>query len=454
MTATILVVDDLETNVKLLEVKLLAEYYTVLTANNGIKALEVLAKEKIDVILLDAMMPELDGFETCKRIKTNPETMHIPVVMVTALSDVEDRVKGLEAGADEFLTKPINDIALLARVKSLSRMKVMFDELKLRNQTNSELGEGVVEIVDNFSNCQIIILDDDVIQSKNVTKSLLKLTSNIRAITDISELEEIGPNSIPDVIIISCQLENTDPLRVAVTLRVKEQLRYTSFVLMTEEEDMGLVIKGMELGVNDYFHYPVDENELLARIKTQLRRKKYQDTLRDGLDKQVSLSIKDGLSGIYNRRYFDMHIGNMIKKAQTENKGIALLMFDIDHFKAVNDTYGHQAGDAVIKDFASMIKDALRVTDLVARYGGEEFVAALYDVTPESSIETAERIRDTVERHDFVIPNLDKPINKTVSIGVSFYHDGITPEKFIEESDKSLYDAKETGRNKVSMIRS
>ncbi len=453
MTATILVVDDLEANIRLLEAKLLKEYYTVITATSGKQAIEILQREKIDVILLDGMMPEMDGFQTCKKIKSDSDTTHIPVVMVTALSEVEDRVKGLEAGADEFLTKPVNDIALMTRVKSLSRMKSMMDELKLRNQTNTDLGESIIEIDDNFTDTQILIIDDDIVQSKNVTKSLLKLTPNIRCITDVSELDQTNQPYIPDVVIISCQLSEEDPLRVAVNLRVKELLRYTSFVLMTEEEDMSVVIKGMELGVNDYFHYPIDENELLARIKTQLRRKKYQDSLRDGLDQSVSLSIKDGLTGVYNRRYFDMHIEHVISKARSAATGVALLMFDIDHFKNVNDTYGHQAGDAIIKAFAEIIKKALRVTDLLARYGGEEFVAAIYDVTQNSCTDVAERIRAAVEAHDFAIPTSPTPLKKTVSIGVSLYHDSITCEKFIEEADKALYEAKESGRNKVCLYK-
>ena len=129
-------------------------------------------------------------------------------------------------------------------------------------------------------------------------------------------------------------------------------------------------------------------------------------------------------------------------------------MFDIDHFKNVNDTYGHQAGDEVIKAFSAIIKDTLRVTDLVARYGGEEFAATLYDVTPQVCIEIAERIRDKVERFDFVIPTSPKPIKKTVSIGVALYEDPIDAEKFIEQADKALYHAKETGRNKVSLFNS
>jgi two-component system cell cycle response regulator len=454
MTATILVVDDLEQNIRVLEAKLLMEYYNVLSASSGKRALEILSKEKVDVILLDGMMPEMDGFETCREIKSNPDTMHIPVVMVTALSEIEDRVNGLEAGADEFLTKPVNDTALLARVKSLSRMKLMLDELKLRNQTAIQLGAEETKLEDNFYDKQVLIIDDDIVQSRNITKILLKLTPNIRVISDMDELENLGSNSIPDVIIISCQLALSDPLRVAVSLRVKDHLRYTSFVLMTEEDDMNQIAKGMDLGINDYFHYPVDENELIARIKTQLRRKKYQDSLREGLDKSVSLSVKDGLSGVYNRRYFDIHIEQILKKAENSSINVALLMLDIDHFKNVNDSFGHQAGDIVIKDFANIIKNSLRVTDLVARYGGEEFAAAIYDVNLTTALEIAERIRDSIERHDFNIIKDQKPIRKTVSIGVCLYQNGMTPNELVEKADKALYEAKDSGRNKVCVYSS
>src|SRR5438876_12309683 len=128
MTARVLVVDDVELNVKLLEAKLSGEYFEVIAADNGPAALELAESELPDIILLDVMMPRMDGFEVCRRLKANPHTADIPVVMVTALSDVADRLRGLEAGADEFLTKPVNDTALFARVRSLARLKRMMEE--------------------------------------------------------------------------------------------------------------------------------------------------------------------------------------------------------------------------------------------------------------------------------------------------------------------------------------
>lgn len=445
---TILVVDDIETNIKLLTAKLLKEYYTVLTANSGKEALAILKKGKIDIILLDVMMPEMDGFEVCKTIKTDPETTHIPVVMVTALSDIDDRVKGLEAGADEFLTKPINDTALFVRLKSLSRMKSLIDELKLRNSTNALLGVTNIEMHDTFADKKILLINDDVVQAKNIKQMLLKITQNVKVISNSDELDIINEYT-PDLVIISSTLENEDPLRISVILRGKAEISGVVIILQIDEDGMPLVVKGIELGINDYFVYPIEESELLARIRTQLRRKQYQDNLRNDLEQSVNLAAKDGLTGLFNRRYFDIHLKQMIEKANKESIKLYLLMCDIDNFKHVNDTYGHQAGDKVLTIVSRILKNTLRVTDLIARFGGEEFSILLTDIDISKAIETAERVRVKIEYMDFHIEDQIEPLKKTISIGVTEYKKEESIESFIERADKAMYEAKTTGKNKV-----
>jgi len=140
MTARILVVDDIASNVKLLEARLSVEYFDVVTATSGSEALAICERAECDVVLLDVMMPDMDGFEVCRQLKSNPKTHHIPVVMVTALDQPSDRVTGLEAGADDFLTKPASEVALIARVRSLSRLKLMTDELRMRAVTSRDIG--------------------------------------------------------------------------------------------------------------------------------------------------------------------------------------------------------------------------------------------------------------------------------------------------------------------------
>lgn len=446
MTATILVVDDLEPNVKLLEAKLLKEYYTVLSAFNGKQALEVLRNRKVDIVLLDVMMPEMDGFETCRMIKSDPQLMHIPVVMVTALSDIEDRVKGLEAGADEFLNKPVNDTALFARVRSLTRTVAVFDELRLRNKTNNALGAASMDLTNQIANSKILVIDDDIVQAKNISKILLSLTPNIKQI--YSYEEATIDNMQPDAVIISCQMQEEDPLRLVAMLRSKEIMRNSAIMLLAEEETIRLVTKGLEVGANDYFIYPVDKNELLARMSTQLKRKEYLDHLKDQLDESVNMSIKDGLTNLYNRRFFDLHLEQMATKAIEEGKPLAVLMMDMDHFKEVNDTYGHPAGDAVLKDLSAIIKNCTRLTDLTARYGGEEFVIVLNNANKDDALSVGERIRKRVEEHEFLLPD-GRIIHKTVSIGVSEFNPDLSLAEWVENADKALYEAKDTTRNRV-----
>jgi two-component system cell cycle response regulator len=375
--------------------------------------------------------------------------MHIPVVMITALSDIEDRVNGLESGADEFLTKPVNDVALFARVRSLSRTKSIIDELKLRNQINAELGCRVVEFVDSFFDNKIVIIDDDIIQAKNITKTLSTLTSHVTIIHSAEEIEALVSQILPDIIIISCQMENTDPLRITSALRAMDALKHSPIMFLSEEEDMAIVVRGLELGANDYFLYPLDDNELLARIKTQLRRKKYQDELRHNLEQSVNLSIKDGLTGIYNRRYFDMHITQLALKSIGASTSFYLLMLDIDYFKLINDKYGHQAGDEALKKIVNVLRDQIRVTDLLARYGGEEFAIILCDMEIEFALSVAERLRRAIERIEFHVSGVIEPFHRTISIGMAAFDGAESVTRLIERADKALYSAKASGRNKI-----
>lgn len=446
MTANILVVDDLETNIKLLEATLLREYYNVFTASSGPDALDILAKNRIDVIFLDVMMPTMDGFETCRLVKANPETAHIPVVMVTALSEIDDRVKALEAGADEFLTKPVSEIALLARVNSLERTRAAIDELRLRNQYSSA---AILDFGNYFADRKILLIDDDLIQAKNIRKILTKLTNNISILSNIIDLDKTLEVCNPDIIIISCQIEFADPLRIGVKLRNIHNLRHVSIMLLVEEENISTVIRGLELGVNDYFVYPVDENELLARVKTQLKRKRYQDALRDDLEESVNLSTRDCLTGILNRRYFDTHIGQIIANSLENKQSFCLLMIDMDNFKCVNDQYGHQTGDEVLKQLTVVLKNSLRSSDMLARYGGEEFVIVLNETILDLGVSVAERLRANVASTKFQTDASDLVLNGTISIGIAEYKPLESIRQLIERADAALYKAKDFGRNNV-----
>ena len=172
MTARVLVVDDVPANVKLLEARLSAEYFDVVTAMSGEEALAICERADCDIVLLDVMMPDMDGFEVCRRLKAGLTTHHLPVVMVTALDQPSDRVKGLEAGADDFLTKPVSEVALIARVRSLSRLKLMTDELRMRALTSRDIGIQSPEreaVTEAGRNGRILVVDDRPTSSEHIS---------------------------------------------------------------------------------------------------------------------------------------------------------------------------------------------------------------------------------------------------------------------------------------------
>lgn len=453
MSARVLVVDDVLPNVKLLAAKLTREYFDVITAHNGPEALALLQRELPDIVLLDVMMPGMDGFEVCEKIRANPLTMHIPVVMVTALSDVADRVRGLEAGADDFLTKPVSDIALFARVRSLVRLKMMMDEWRLRESTSGQFGVmqcsgGVVQ--ESSAEARVLVLEDSPLDLEKVSETLRRDQNCVTEARTGSLALERAHREEFDLVIISLTLLHEDGLRLCSLLRSQERTRQIPILLLVDEGDVNRVAKGLELGANDYVIKPIDRNELLARVRTQVRRKRYQDRLRSNYEQSLSLALTDSLTGVFNHRYVNAHLPRLLEQAADGHKAIAVLMLDIDHFKQVNDTWGHQVGDEVLKEVCSRISRNLRNFDLVARLGGEEFVVVMPDTEPLAAVNVAERLRHLIADTVFAVSAPVGAIPVTISLGLAMGGRlGDTVESILRRADKALYDAKHSGRNRV-----
>lgn len=451
MTGVILVVDDVSANVKLLEAKLSNEYYDVLTAKDGYEALKQAKEHKPDLILLDVMMPGMDGFETCSRLKSDPELSHIPVVMVTALSEPSDRVQGLESGADDFVTKPINDTALFARVKSLIRIKVLIDELRLRDQSGSQMGvmNDLVPVNFDPTGSKVWLVDDDVVQSRYMKEKLDEFYK-VEMFEDHRDAIERARTEDVDLVIISSMLTEIDGLRLATQLKAVERMRHVPVVMLVDEQETNLMLKALELGVNDYLIVPVDFNEMLARAKTQIRRKKYQDALKLNYQESVSMAITDGLTGLYNRHYLDTHLKNMVSSSLEKHKHMSLIIMDMDYFKPVNDTYGHDVGDEILRQLSQVIINETRSSDLVARFGGEEFVVLMPETPFKNAYDVADRIRKMVEYTPFKVSHEVGELNKTISIGLASLNlEGDTAEQLLKRADNALYEAKHGGRNQI-----
>lgn len=451
MTGLILVVDDVPANIKLLEAKLSNEYFDVITAKDGYECLAQARARKPDLILLDVMMPGMDGFECCRQLKQDADIAHIPVVMVTALSEPSDRVQGLEAGADDFITKPINDTALFARVRSLVRIKVLIDELRLRDVSGSQMGmmAGQFGLSMDVSGARIMVVDDDGVQTRRLNE---KLSGNYRVdifADHLKALDSAKNIADLDLMIISQNLNDIDGLRLATQFKAIESIRHVPIIMLVEEEQQNLMLKALDLGVNDYLITPVDFNELTARVKTQVRRKKYQEALKSNYQESVSLAVTDGLTKLYNRHYLDTHLKNLVTQSFESGRALSLIIMDMDHFKMVNDTYGHDVGDEVLRQLSGVIVKTIRSADLAARYGGEEFVVLMPETDAGRAYEAAERLRKMVEAHAFKVKHDVGVIHKTVSIGTSWLKEGDTPETLLKRADNALYEAKNSGRNKV-----
>ena len=451
MTARILVVDDIPANVKLLEARLQAEYFQVVTALNGPDALAICAEGGIDLILLDIMMPGMDGFEVCAKLKANPATVHIPVVIVTALDQPADRIRGLEAGADDFLTKPVKDIQLMSRVKSLVRLKTLTDELRLRAETTRSIGIDELlseRAVVSHERARILLIDERTSSIERLQKTL-RNECDLEVATDpqLGFFQAVEKDF--DCVLLATGFANFDPLRICSQLRSLDRTRFLPILLVAEQGEDERISRALELGVNDYVVRPVDAQELIARIRTQVRRKRFNDALRQSVVQTIEMAVTDGLTGLHNRRYLETHLDILFERAVSRGRPLSYLITDIDRFKSINDAFGHDGGDDVLREFANLLRRQVRGADLVSRYGGEEFVVAMPDTDAELAAKVAERVRAAVAENSFSLPN-GRKVPVTVSVGVATLQgraDSIAG--LAKRADTALYEAKAAGRNRV-----
>ena len=450
MTARVLVVDDILANVRLLEAKLTAEYFDVVTAMNGLDALEAIQRTKPDIILLDVMMPGIDGIEVCKRIKADAATQHIPVVMVTALDQPEDRIRGLEAGADDFLTKPVNDISLFCRIKSLVRLKMLTDELRVRSDGTAIGMIAREDFRDSDTDGRVLLVDPKDSSAERIIASFEKKHQIVRVASHQAAIETVQDGINPfELVIVSFDSEHYDGLRLCSQLKSTEATRQTPILVIVDPDDQQGLLRALDMGVNDYLMRPVDRQELKARVSTQVRRYRYTERLRASVKASIEMSITDPLTGLYNRRYLETHLNHLIEHYINRGKALSVVSVDVDFFKVINDTHGHDVGDKVLQELSVRLKANTRSVDLCCRVGGEEFIMVLPNTATDLSSRIAERLRRAMASKSFDCGNgLMVPV--TVSVGVaSLSGADDTLERLLKRADQALYSAKREGRNRV-----
>ena len=455
MSGKILVVDDHATNRLILSAALKKDFYQVFEAIDGCDCIEKANAILPDLILLDIDMPKIDGIEACRRLKSNPKTRNIPVVMVTTSNNQTERNLGLEVGADDFLTKPFDQRVLFARVKNLLRVKILLDELEMRNSTADKLqidgGNAGAHLASSRSHL-LIISDDDAHASQSKAQLIQTGKYNVNIENTEAHAMEVLLEQDYDAFIISEHLaDNGVGLRLVAHIRAHWAKRNTA-VIFISKSGLEAGLRSLDLGANDYLIEPFDGQELLMRLKTQLNRKHYADRLRATVEEQLRLSIIDPLTDLHNRRYFDLYLPRIIARAAEVGSSFAIMMLDLDKFKFLNDSFGHDFGDQVLISVAAQLRDNLRAIDLICRFGGEEFVIITPNVDLKLAQEISERLRSSIE--DIVFTSAKgETINVTTSIGVSL----VKPSEsniphILKQSDQALYKAKSSGRNQVSFF--
>lgn len=443
MTARVLAVDDIAANLRLLEAKLQAEYYEVLLASSGQEALAIAFTQLPDVILLDVMMPGMDGYQVCTALKADASTRHIPVVMVTALTDSAERVRGLEVGVDDFLSKPVDDATLFARLRALLRVKQVQDAWRLRAETARDLGlESAAEPMVSVVGARALIMAEIPEEMAVVRQALEADAIKVTCVTSIEEAQRQLAKGEFDLALLALPPDATEVLRLASRMRAQNNTRDLPLLLLADTAQKTQVLRGFDLGANDHAFRPLDPNELRARARNQIRRKRYQERLRAELDRSLEMAVTDQLTGLRNRRYVRRHLDGLLRTEEA-----AVLLVDIDKFKSINDTHGHNVGDAALRDVAERLRVQLRAADVVARYGGEEFLAVLTGAPSAYALIVADRLREAVAAEPVRVGELVLPI--TISIGVAVGGPGVPADQLIGSADEALYRAKRDGRNRA-----
>jgi len=475
MQGKILVIDTVATNRIMLNVKLSAAFYNVVPVECEKEALVSARSERPDLILLSTDLPEGRSLDLCRFLKSEPVISAIPLVMITDKTTPAIRIRALLAGADDVLSKPLDDGLLLARIRSLLRARSTAEELRLRDGTSRALG--FAEDASAFDHTGTAALFNSNAAQAERLATLLEphLDHTIRHHAIKNAMGTLDKTDIPDVFVIV--LDDSDPdkgLRLLADIRARASTRHCGIIVVSTATLHRAAADALDLGANDLMPARFEPAELALRITTQIKRKRVADRLRDTVRDGLQAAVIDPLTGLYNRRYALPHLARVAGNAITSEKPFSVMVADIDFFKCINDRFGHPAGDAVLTEVADRLRQNLRAVDLVARIGGEEFLIVMPTTGLEEARAAARRLCQKIEEVPFSVQpknrtpgqaSLIPPLDVTISIGVAIGMDPDTSPslpaenaaemvaRLLELADQALYVAKDKGRNCVRLSR-
>lgn len=439
--------------------------YQLIEGCDGKEALTLALQHTPDLIILDVVMPESTGIEVCTELKKRPETRRIPVVLFTSLTQKEDVVKGLKAGADDYITKPMCVPEVVARIDAHLRSRDYYTDLKHEDLLLLlELSENISAIrnpmtilriivekmsaIIDVARCSIVSINADGVL---LVKASNDLEENREIQLDLDRYPEIRKSLETKQPVIVNNIQE-DPLLDPVRSYLKD-LNYNSIIVIPvikKESVIGTFFlrtaSPLRNGITERINKVC---QLVANISANaLENAMLFDTMRTAQEYFEEMSIRDGLTKLYNHRYFFNRLEEEFSRAARYFQALSLLFIDADNFKQINDLHGHISGDAVLQQMGVLIRSIARESDIPARYGGEEFAIILPNTSPEGAMDLAERLCRAIREHKFAVLKGDR---MTVSIGVATFYDANIPsfERLLNRADVAMYRAKEQGKNRV-----
>jgi two-component system, cell cycle response regulator len=447
----ILIVDDEVAVRKIMSAQLARAGWTTAQAVGAEEAIRSAVSDPPALILMDVLMPGMNGYEATRRLKAEPRTARVPIILVTGLGGIDDKLAGLAAGADEFLSKPVNTAELTVRIANLVRLRRYEDQLKESAVIPTPTPEPeAVDASAGTGPSHILLVQraagplDDV---RAVLQQRAHTVSSVGAFPG-GPLEQAAAGV--DLVILDAALPSLDMATLCAGLRAKESTRHVPIVVITELDDPEERLGCLMLGVDDVLLSTVDQRELAARVDRLLKQKARLDLLQARYQAALIASNNDGLTGLFNHAYFKRYLELEVKRSQRHNHPTSLVLLDIDNFKAKNDTYGHAAGDQVLAELSRRLRTCIREIDVPARYGGEEFVIVLPYTDITGATVVAERVRATIAAESFPVGRPESLVPVTVSVGVAACpRDAQAAADLVQAADDSLYRAKREGKNRV-----
>ncbi len=459
MAGNILIVDSAATNRIVLKVKLTSAHFSVNQATNAADALRAAATAPPDMIIAGANLPDADLPTFIEQLRTRRNLAAIPVVVLMNSDDQPGRMAALQAGADDVVPQTLDERILMARIRSLLRQYHSLQELCV----NAEPGNvtGFAEAQGSFTMPgHIAIVATDRAEAMTLRSRLTHCTAHQMTIVSADQpMPTQTDTRLPDIFVILANQGNQDTgLKVMAELRASPGSRHSRIIAVVQDAIPRLMATLLDMGADDIMTGATDARELALRLSNQVRRKQIADHFRCRMLEGLRAAMIDPLTGLYNRRFALPFLRQLIEEPDERARPFAVMVADLDHFKRINDTLGHAAGDTVLRQVAALLQGNLRDADMIARIGGEEFLIVLPDTPSVVARGTADRLCRLIGDAAIALPGGAPPARVTISIGVTLVHDDrigcardpLDLDMVLEEADRALYRAKACGRNTVT----